>query len=73
MATTSEAAGRLLQESPVNPRTGRVWTLVDEEVRAGVDASKKQMLKTPASALKFLKAEGFVNSDGKLAKKYGGK
>lgn len=65
-------AAQLVKESPINPRTGRVWTLVDDEVRDGVDASKKRVLKDSASAVKFLKSGGFLDSKGKLSKKYGG-
>ena len=65
-------AAQLVQDSPVNPRTGRVWTLVDDEVKSSVDATKKRVLKSPVAALKFLKSEGFVDSKGKLSKKYGG-
>ncbi len=63
---------RLLKESPINPRTGRVWTLADNEIAKSVDAVDKRILKTKASALDFLKHEGFVTAGGKLSGKYGG-
>lgn len=72
MSTDRDAARRLLLESPVNPRTGRAWTLADEEIKTSVAEAKKRVLKSSTTAMKFLKSGGFVDAKGKLAKKYGG-
>lgn len=72
MTTDRNAASRLLLESPVNPRTGRTWTLVDDEIKVSAAEAKKSVLKSSTAALKFLKSGGFVDAKGKLAKKYGG-
>lgn len=72
MAVTKQASRALLNESQVNPKTGRAWTLADDEVRTGAAAAKKAVLKTSSTAASFLKAGGFLTPTGKLAKKYGG-
>lgn len=64
---------QLLRDSPViNPRTGQVWRLTDEEVAPKVDAIR-QALRDPAAALEYLKAKGFVTPTGRTPKKYGGR
>lgn len=72
MSTDRDTARQLLLESAVNPRTGRTWTLADDEIKTSAAEAKKRVLKSPSTALKFLKSGGFVDAKGKLAKKYGG-
>lgn len=72
MATTHRVNPSLAKESPINPKTGRVWSLVDPEVQGGVDALKAE-LRDPVKAEAFLKKAGFLSAKtGKLTKRYGG-
>jgi hypothetical protein len=66
-------AAELIKASPINPRTGKVWSLNDAELKAGLAATQRNLLKTRESALQFLKDAGFVTAKGRLARKYGGK
>jgi Cu2+-containing amine oxidase len=72
MSADRDTTRHLLLESPVNPKTGRTWTLADAEVKTTVADAKKRVLKSSTTAMKFLKSGGFVDARGKLAKKYGG-
>jgi hypothetical protein len=65
-------AAQLVKESPINPKTGRVWTLADAELKTGVDATQKRLLKDRDSALRYLRDAGFITPTGRLSKKYGG-
>lgn len=71
----SEAKVRkLLQDSPViNPRTGRLWRLTDDEIQPQVDALRASLVADPAKALEFLKRHKLVTPSGKVPRKYGGR
>jgi hypothetical protein len=65
---------KLLKESPViNPRTGRMWLLSDDEIKPGVDALKASLAADPKKALEFLKKYKLVTPSGKVPRKYGGR
>ena len=72
MPTNRDAAGQLLLDSAVNPRTGQACSLADNEVKTAAADAKKRVLKNSAAALKFLKSGGCLDAKGKLARKYGG-
>lgn len=72
MAVAHKVTRSLTTESPINPKTGRVWSLVDPEVQEGVEALKAE-LRDPAKAEAFLKKAGFLTAKtGKLTRRYGG-
>jgi hypothetical protein len=61
---------KLLKESPViNPRTGRMWLLTDDEVQPGIDALQAD----PQKAVEFLKKHKLLTPSGRVPKKYGGR
>lgn len=65
----SRAADR---RAPVNPRTGKPWSLADKEIRTELSDELKQMRGKPALAEQFLKDLGVLTPTGKLSKRYGG-
>lgn len=71
MTKTHQARDSLAKETPINPRTGRVWTLVDHEVSDQVSAVELA-LGTKEKARKFLQESGLITRTGKLPKRYGG-
>lgn len=72
MAKIHKAQGGLFMDTAVNPRTGRVWTLADAELKGRVDALQQSVTRSAGDAEKFLKKSGLLTAGGKLTKKYGG-
>lgn len=72
VATHHKALPGLGTESTINPKTGRVWSLTDPEVRGRVKSLEAE-LRDPGKAEEFLKRSGFLTAKtGKLTKRYGG-
>jgi hypothetical protein len=71
MTTSHKSVPNLFLESPINPRTGRIWSLADAEVAPELEKLTKK-LTTPEKAREFLNQVGLVDKTGKLKKAYGG-
>ncbi len=52
---------------------GRIVRISDPEIQPGVNAFKRRVAKTPASARKWLKELGYLTPSGNVSKRYGGR
>lgn len=72
MPTTTHKAEPALVRDPINPKTGRAWTLADPEISAELDRDLQDMKRHPEKAKRLLQEVGILNKKGKLARRYGG-
>ena len=60
-----------IESSSINPKTDRVWSLVDPEAQQQVTALRGR-LQDPAGAIAILQSAGLLTPKGKWSKRYGG-
>lgn len=71
-ARVKPAHPALSAQASINPRTGRVWSLADQEYSVWLDGLKAEVTADPKKAKQFLVDVGYLTIKGKVTKRYSG-